>query len=423
MADKRDLEVVIVGAGATGLLLAQGLKLNGIKATVYEREDESTYLTRPREWGMTLHFGQEYLAKCIPRELMARLKEAYCDEFYTGKHTSWPMFNGQTGDKFFDMQGFNPLRVSRRKLRALLSDGVDVRYGRRIVSVSVSQPNGLATATFADGSTATGDLVVGCEGVHSYLREALVGKEQAANTPIDIQMFNTCWTLPRDVAVLQRKAHPLFRIGYHPMGMTWVTAIQDVKDPNDPTTFLFQQCLSWPGRPHADDFQTQQSKIDFIKSKAEAYAEPWKSAGLNIPPDLQPPLQVDAVAMWRPDIDWSTTSPLWPHVTLAGDAAHNIPPFRGQGLNNAFQDAEKLVSELVEAVGNRGSKTLEHAVRAYEGEMKSRSLKEIEVSLMQSRMVHNWETLMGAPFMKVGMNAYRDEVKGHMETASGGRGG
>ncbi|KIW24233.1 uncharacterized protein PV07_09961 [Cladophialophora immunda] len=413
MADKMDLEIVIVGAGATGLLVAQGLKLNGIKATVYEREEESTYHTRPREWGMTLHFGQEYLAKCIPPELMARLGEAYCDTYYTGKHTSWPMFNGQTGEKFFDMQGFNPLRVSRRKLRALLSDGIDVRYGRKIVSVS--QSNGSATATFADGSTATGDLIVGCEGVHSCVREALVGKDQAANTPIDIQMFNTCWTLPADVALLQRKAHPIFRIGYHPMGMSWVTAIQDVKDPNDPSTFLFQQCLSWPGRPHAEDFPDQQSKIDFIKSKAEAYAEPWKSAGRNVPLDLQ--LQVDAVTMWSPDMDWST-SPLWPHVTLAGDAAHNMPPFRGQGLNNAFQDAEKLVSELREA--QKGAKTLEQAVRAYEEEMKTRSLKEIEISLMQSRMVHNWETLMGAPMIKAGMNAYREEVNGHIETATGG---
>ncbi|OAL30124.1 hypothetical protein AYO20_08927 [Fonsecaea nubica] len=413
MTDKRNLEVGIVGAGATGLLIAQGLKLNGIKATVYEREEKSTYHTRPREWGMTLHFGQEYLAKCIPSELMARLGEACCDTFYTGKHTSWPMFDGQTGEKFFDMQGFNPLRVSRRKLRALLSDGLDVRYGCKVVSVS--QANGSATATFSDGSTATGDLIVGCEGVHSYIREALVGQDKAANSPIDVQMFNACWSLPADVALLQRKAHPIFRIGYHPTGMSWVTAIQDVQDPNDPSTFLFQQCLSWPGRPHAEDFPDQQSKIDFIKSKAEIYAEPWKSAGRNIPPDL--PLQVDAIAIWRPDMDWSS-SPLWPHVTLAGDAAHNIPPFRGQGLNNAFQDAEKLVSELSEV--RKGNKTLEHAVRAYEEEMKARSLKEIEVSLMQTRMVHNWDTLMSAPMFKAGMNAYRDEVKGNLETASGG---
>lgn len=116
-------------------------------------------------------------------------------------------------------------------------------------------------------------------------------------------------------------------------------------------------------------------------------------------------------------MDW-TSSPLRPNVTLAGDAALNMPPFRGQGLNNAFQDAEKIVSELVNM--KEGKKTLEQAVRAYEEEMKTRGLKEIEVSLMQSRMVHNWETLISAPMIKAGMHAYREEVKGNVETASGG---
>ena len=161
---------------------------------------------------MTLHFGQEYLSKCIPPDLMSRLGEACCDSFYTGKHTSWPMFNGQTGDKFFDIRGFNPLRVSRRKLRALLSEDIEVHYGKKIVSASVS--NGSATATFADGSTATSALIIGCDGVYSYVCEAIVGRDLAANSSIDIQMFNACWTLPADVALLQRKAqHGVRKVG------------------------------------------------------------------------------------------------------------------------------------------------------------------------------------------------------------------
>ncbi|KAJ9602506.1 hypothetical protein H2200_013049 [Cladophialophora chaetospira] len=413
MAEATNLDVVVIGAGATGLLLAQGLKMNGIKATVYEREEASTYHTRPREWGMTLHFGQEYLSKCIPPELMARLNETCCDPFFSEKLTSWPMYNAQTGEKLFDMQGFNPLRVSRRKLRALLSEAVEVHYGKRIVSVSRS--DGSATATFADGSTATGVLIVGCEGVHSIVREALVGKEAAANSPIDIQMINTCWTLPVDVALLQRKAHPIFRLGYHPSNVQWVTAIQDVKDPNDPSSFLFQQAISWPGKPLVEDFPDHKARVEFIKEKALAFAEPWRSAGLNVPADQH--VHIDPIEMWRPDMDW-TSSPLWPHFTLAGDAAHNMPPFRGQGLNNGFQDAEKLVSELLGV--KDGTKTLEEAVRAYEEEMKPRALTEIDVSLMQGRMAHDWEGLLSAPGFRAGMNAYREEVNGKLETASGG---
>ena len=360
-----------------------------------------------------MHFGQEHLTKCIPPELMSRLKETCCDPFFSDKLTSWPMFNGQTGEKFFDIQGFSPLRVSRRRLRALLSEGIEVQYGKRIVSVS--QSSGSVMATFADSSTATGTLIVGSEGVHSYLREALVGKEAAANSPVDVQMINTCWTLPADVALQQRKAHPIFRIGYHPMNMQWVTAIQDVKDPNKPESFLFQQAISWPGKPLVEDFPDHNARVEFIKKTAQAWAEPWKSAGLNVP--LNQDVHIDPIEMWKPDMDW-TSSPLWPHVTLAGDAAHNIPPFRGQGLNSGFQDAEKLVAELVKV--KEGESTLEQAVRAYEAEMKERTLKEIEVSMMQARTAHDWETMLNMPMMKAGMDAYREEVNGKLETASGG---
>ena len=192
--------------------------------------------------GLTLHFGQEYLSRCIPPELMSRLSEACCDPLYKGTHTSWPVFNGQTGEKFFDMQGFNPMRMSLSKLRSFLSEGIEVHYGKQIMSISPSQFG--ATATFADKTSVTATLIVGCEGVHSRVRESLVGKDAAINTPIDIQMINTCWKLPADVALAQGAAHPICRIGYHPVGMQWVTAIQDVADPNDPSTLMFQQSTS-----------------------------------------------------------------------------------------------------------------------------------------------------------------------------------
>lgn len=339
---------------------------------------------------------------------MTRLNETLCDPFDTDKRTSWPLYNGETGKKFFDMPGHNPLRVSHRKLRALLSEGIDIRHGKKLVSLS--RRGASATAKFADGDIATAALIIGCEGAHSPVREALVGRERAVNTPIDIQVFNTCWRLPADVALLQRKDSPIFHIGYHPIGMTWVSGIQDVEDPNDPTTFLFQQLLSWPGRPYAEDFPDQQSKIDFVKQKADIYAEPWKSAGMNIPFDTE--LHVDRIAIWKPDMDWTSCS-LWPHVTIAGDAAHSMPPFRGQGLNNALADAEKIVSELVEVKNNL--KSLEEAVRGYEEEMKARGLKEVEISTIQSRMVHSWDTLMESPMMKAGMNAYKGDINEYIK--------
>jgi hypothetical protein len=99
---------------------------------VFEREDYSSYQTRPREWGMTLHWGQAYINKCIPPDLQARFNEVHCDPFYGDQDLTLPHYNGKTGEKLFAMPGERPVRISRRKLRNLLSEGLDIQvWGKK----------------------------------------------------------------------------------------------------------------------------------------------------------------------------------------------------------------------------------------------------------------------------------------------------
>lgn len=65
-------------------------------------------------------------------------------------------------------------------------------------------------------------------------------------------------------------------------------------------------------------------------------------------------------------------------TTIAGDAAHPISPFRGQGLNNALQDAALYVEAIGAVVS--GAKSLEEAVLEYDAEILERGRKEIGVS-------------------------------------------
>ncbi|KIW95835.1 uncharacterized protein Z519_02899 [Cladophialophora bantiana CBS 173.52] len=398
--------VIVIGAGSTGLLLAQGLKQNGIPCTVYEREDHTTYQNRSREWGMTLHWGAEYLSKCIPPDLVASINDNICcDPFFKGKVTSLPIYNGATGDKLFEMEGMDPRRVSRKKLRNFLSQGIDVQYGKRLASVTVDTDAGdSVTAFFEDGTRASGSLLVGCDGAHSTVRRFLVGEELAKEEIMDIQMFNVSCAFPREIAEYLRSIHPIFKHSYHPDNFTWWNSIQDVTDPDKPETWLFQNLLSWPGSPRPEDLPDQASRLRFWRDRISRYAEPWATIGKHLPEDLVFP--TDRTVVWKPDMDWSS-SPLWPRVTLAGDAAHAIPPFRGQGLNNALQDAAKLIDEL--SAVPAGSKTLSEAVSEYEKEMKERALLEMKVSVLQAETVHNWARLMEAPFIKHGMNKYKEE--------------
>jgi 2-polyprenyl-6-methoxyphenol hydroxylase-like FAD-dependent oxidoreductase len=259
------------------------------------------------------------------------------------------------------------------------------------------------TATFADGTTAQSSLVVGCDGANSVVRECILGKDAAQVEDLDIQMLNISCTFPKETAMLQRMGHPVFKNSYHPDGFMWWQSIQDVKDPMAPETWLFQNVLSWIGEPRAEDFPDAVSRMKYWKEKAKNFAEPWHSVGKDLPDDF--PVIVDRTTCWRPTMDWSEK--FGHRVTIAGDAAHPMPPHRGQGLNNALQDAAVLVDEL-KAVKS-GEKSLSDAVAAFEKDMKQRTLEEIPISIMQAQMVHSYDTLMNAPFFKHGMNKYREE--------------
>lgn len=75
---------------------------------------------------MTLHWGSDFISKCIPPDSREKLNDICCDPFYGEKDLTLPHYNGKTGEKLFAMPGERPRRVSRRKLRNFLSVGVDV---------------------------------------------------------------------------------------------------------------------------------------------------------------------------------------------------------------------------------------------------------------------------------------------------------
>lgn len=83
---------------------------------------------------------------------------------------------------------------------------------------------------------------------------------------------------------------------------------------------------------------------------------------------------------------------------------------RGQGLNNALQDSSHFVAAMVAAAS--GGKSLAEAVDAYDAEVLERGTLEMWISLKQTMFIHNWETLMASPMVKMGMHQARKEEGG-----------
>lgn len=76
-----------------------------------------------------------------------------------------------------------------------------------------------------------------------------------------------------------------------------------------------------------------------------------------------------------------------PHLTLLGDAAHLMPPYAGEGVNMAMQDALELSQHLLDP-DHADTRT---AIAAYEEQMRKRATKVAQITLAQTAVMHSPE--------------------------------
>ena len=77
---------------------------------------------------VSLHWGAEYLTKILPSSLRDRLDEIDTDQDHDfSQEKGFVQCNGETGEVILVMPGVMPRRVSRRKLRRLMSEGLDIK--------------------------------------------------------------------------------------------------------------------------------------------------------------------------------------------------------------------------------------------------------------------------------------------------------
>ncbi|KAI9813308.1 MAG: hypothetical protein M1827_004250 [Pycnora praestabilis] len=386
--------------GSTGLLIAQGLKKAGISFSIFEREGSDGYRIRPRDWGMALHWATQYVGSCLPPDLADRTSEMMTDPFTTVNPDDnvLPFHNGKTGELLANLPIKNTVRISRRKMRKLCSEGIDIQYNKRLIDIK-DDGGSKVTISFDDGTTASGSIIVGCEGARSAVREILLGPEEASLMRLPVTMFNFTEQYPAELALQLRKLHPAAFFGIHPDNHgIFLIAVQDVPEPEKPETWLFQLAISSMkiSPREAELAESNEGRHEFIKERAQTYAEPWRSAALGVKDTTYIPN--DTCSYWESPVPWDNHAG---RITLSGDAAHAMTPHRGQGLNNAVQDAAHFVEAIKAVVADQ--QDLGKAISAYDEEMLGRGIREIKISARQSFMVHNYDQFLQSPLMKIGM--------------------
>jgi 2-polyprenyl-6-methoxyphenol hydroxylase-like FAD-dependent oxidoreductase len=170
--------VLIIGAGIGGLCLAQGLRQAGVPVTVYERDQAPD--ARLQGYRLNIEpMSSRALHECLPAQLWDLLVRTAGDpgpgmNVFTQRMRHLMREPGQSDPD--PVKGAHA--VSRATLRRILLAGLAdvVAFGKEFTGYD------RVTARFADGTTATGAVLVGADGVGSRVRRQLPPRARVITT-------------------------------------------------------------------------------------------------------------------------------------------------------------------------------------------------------------------------------------------------
>jgi 2-polyprenyl-6-methoxyphenol hydroxylase-like FAD-dependent oxidoreductase len=351
---------------------------------------------------MGLHWGAPALRSLMPEEMWSRIQSIQVDPSEPTKDEDTLSFvQGDTGAPLIAFT-FGPFyRLRRSKLRELLAEGLDVRYGKRLCDVSYASDGRSVTAHFTDGSSATGSMLIGADGAHSVTRSLLLGPDVAA---INRLPYAATWLqrkFTKEQALYLRKFHPLFLASAHPKNHFAFFGMHHAEDPDDPSSWTFFFYISYASSVEEQDATadwTPAQRLAQQKQFAKDFCDPWKSAYEWTPDDA--PVWHLGLTDWDPGREgcrWDNHGGL---ITMVGDAVHPMTYQRGQGLNHSVTDA-KLLRDSIVKIREGGDQA--KLITAFEEEMIERAGKEVRDGTANTMLLHDWEKVKLSPFFTKGL--------------------
>ncbi len=348
------MRILVIGAGIGGLCLAQGLARAGIDVRVYEREPG-------------VHTGNHGLRIGLGTLGLAALRECLPERVYGPLAASAGRLSGERPvfDRHLELIGllspaYDGLAADRHVLRHLLRSGLAGRiaFGKDLVEYAETA-DGTVRAVFADGSTDTGDLLVGADGIDSPVRRQLLPSAEIVTLDRHGLLGRTPLT--------ERFAGLAGGSGTLVCGQDLRMLIGAAESPRlprrpDAGPDVTAGCLRWTlylpwhvGRPPTGRTATRDLLLALVGD--------WHADLVELVKRSETVREVRLTATHaKPVPHWGTR-----RVTLLGDAIHAMPPSGGLSANTTLRDAALLCRRL--ATVHRGEAELLPAVEDYEREM------------------------------------------------------
>lgn len=379
--------IAIIGGGIGGVALAVACLHRGIPFTLFERD--KSFSDRSQGYGLTL----QQASKAMKSFGIKSLKEGIVSSKHIVHTTEgniigeWGMRKWMPSDTKKSQKQTN-IHISRQSLRLALLEQLgghnSVQWGHQLLNFKESDTKiDLSFQVNGEIKNVQTDILVGADGIRSSVRKLLLGEEILPLRYLDCMVI---------------------------LGICSLKSIKNIESPLLDGATVFQtangkeriymmpyseEAIMWQlSFPISEEAAKEISTKGKNSLKEEAIQRTnWHSP---IPEIIKATLEseISGYPVYDREI-LSTTlfEKTEKNITLIGDAAHPMSPFKGQGANQALLDALSFAQEITKKC-TKSSNWKEIGIRKsvlndFESEMLSRSASKVKDSAEAALFLHS----------------------------------
>lgn len=318
-SNQRNGKALIIGCGIAGPATALFLKRIGIDSVIYEAEKTSDDYA-----GLFLNLARNGLRVMkelgIDEPIRQEGIEIQMMKMVSGKGS----LLGTVGQSSGEPQGYTIKRGFLHKVlrEEALRQGIRIEFGKKLKNIESNESNHVKVS-FEDGTCATGNVLIGCDGIHSRTRKIALPHAPVPSFTglISFGGFVNHSRIPYERGIQHLVFGKRAFFGYMVQQSGEVYWYGNINYPGQPTR---QELMSIP----QEDWRNKINNL--YANDLEPLPEIVRSTHGEI--GVYPIYDMPPVPEWH-----------YKSVVLVGDAVHATSPNAGQGASLALEDAIVLV--------------------------------------------------------------------------------